>query len=90
METFQLDRFSEQTPGLFGWIYRKLMDRGDEYVHLGDLESYIEAQQRAVRTYADPPTWAKKAVLNVARMGKFSSDRTIREYAKEIWGIQAI
>ena len=55
---------------------------GDEYFHLADLPSYISAQRDAAREYLQPETWARKAILNVARSGKFSSDRTIREYAR--------
>ena len=54
---------------------------------LADLNSYVEAQERADRLYRDPAAWDEKAILNVARAGKFSSDRTIREYAEDIWGI---
>ena len=56
-------------------------------MHLADLSSYLEADQRLRSWYADPREWARKAVLNIASSGKFSSDRTIAEYAKEIWGV---
>jgi starch phosphorylase len=52
---------------------------------LADLPSYVEAQDRVDEVYADPVTWDTKAVLNVARAGRFSADRAIREYAREIW-----
>ena len=54
---------------------------------LADYESYINCQERVSKLYKDRHEWAKKSILNVANMGKFSSDRTIKEYAKEIWGI---
>jgi starch phosphorylase len=54
-------------------------------MHLADLKSYLEADQRLQRSYADPDAWARKAILNVASSGKFSSDRIIAEYAAEIW-----
>jgi starch phosphorylase len=54
-------------------------------MHLADLGSYLEADQRVIELYADPGAWAEKAILNVAASGKFSSDRTIAEYAREIW-----
>jgi starch phosphorylase len=57
----------------------------DHYMHLADLGPYLEADQRLIRLYADPEAWAEKAILNVAASGKFSSDRTIAEYAREIW-----
>lgn len=89
MDAFRDDRFCPKEPGLFQWIYRNLLDHGDEYFHLADLEAYIAAQTEASRTYTDRTAWAKKAILNVARIGMFSSDRTILEYAKEIWDLSA-
>ena len=54
-------------------------------MHLADLTSYLEADQRLIGAYADPDAWTRKAILNIAGSGKFSSDRTISEYAAEIW-----
>ena len=54
-------------------------------MHLADLTSYAQAQQRLGELYADPDAWTRKAIINVACSGKFSSDRTIAEYAAEIW-----
>ena len=65
-----------------------LLTRGDCFMHLADLTSYIEAQQRLGELYRDPRSWARKAILNVAGSGKFSSDRTIAEYASDIWGVK--
>jgi starch phosphorylase len=62
-----------------------LLDHGDHYMHLADLRAYLEADQRLLALHADPQEWAGKAILNVASSGRFSSDRTIREYASEIW-----
>jgi glycogen phosphorylase len=64
-----------------------LLADGDHYMHLADLTSYLETDQRLLALYADPDAWARKAILNVAGAGKFSSDRTIAEYATEIWGV---
>ena len=64
-----------------------LLTGGDHYMHLADLRSYIEAQERLGALYADPDAWARKAVLNVAGSGKFSSDRAIAEYAAGIWRV---
>jgi starch phosphorylase len=58
---------------------------GDYYMHLADLRAYVEAQGRVSATYRDPASWWRKAVLNVAGSGRFSSDRTIAEYARDIW-----
>jgi len=77
--------FSRNEPGVFIPIIDALLTNGDHYMHLADLKSYLEADQRVQDVYADPDAWAKKAILNVAGSGKFSSDRTIAEYAGEIW-----
>lgn len=90
MDALNSDLFCPREPGLFRWIYEAILDRGDEYFHLADLPSYIEAQQRVSETFQQPAVWARKAILNVARIGKFSSDRTIREYARDIWGITSL
>jgi starch phosphorylase len=79
------DHFSRDEPGLFTPIREVLLDRGDYYMHLADLTSYAQAQQRVGELYATPDAWARKAIINVACSGKFSSDRTIAEYASEIW-----
>lgn len=71
-------------PGRFRWIHEAVLDRGDPYFHLADLESYIETQERVAQAFKDPAVWACKAILNVARMGKFSSDRAITEYARNL------
>jgi starch phosphorylase len=77
--------FSRNEPGVFEPLRDTLLTHGDHYMHLADLKSYLEADQRLLELYADPDAWARKAILNVASSGKFSSDRTIREYASEIW-----
>ena len=82
--------FSRGELELFDPIRRILLDEGDHYLHLADFDSYLAAQEKASRSFLDPAAWSRKAILNVARMGKFSSDRTIREYAKDIWNVQAI
>jgi starch phosphorylase len=72
---------------LFKPLVDSLMDKHDPYLLLLDLESYIECQNRVNEAFLDHGTWARKAILNVARMGKFSTDRTIRQYSREIWSI---
>jgi starch phosphorylase len=64
-----------------------LLTGGDHYMHLADLTSYCQAQERLGALYADPGEWARKTILNVASSGKFSSDRTIAEYTSEIWKV---
>jgi starch phosphorylase len=79
------DHFSRYEPGTFTPIRDALLTSGDHYMHLADLTSYVQAQDRLGDLYADRAEWARKAILNVASSGKFSSDRTIHEYATEIW-----
>jgi starch phosphorylase len=79
------DHFSRNEPGIFEPLRETLLTRGDHYMHLADLTAYLEADRRLLELYADPEGWARKVILNVASSGKFSSDRTIAEYAAEIW-----
>ncbi|HEY6292240.1 MAG TPA: glycogen/starch/alpha-glucan phosphorylase [Terriglobia bacterium] len=79
------DYFSRYDPGVFAPLRDTLLTGGDHYMHLADLKSYLEADQRLLELYSDPDAWARKAILNVAGSGKFSSDRTIGEYAADIW-----
>lgn len=87
LDAFRSDRFCPDEPGLFRWIYDWLLG-ADEYFHLADFPSYIAAQQTAAQEYRQRDLWTRKAILNVARSGKFSSDRTINEYARDIWEIR--
>jgi starch phosphorylase len=82
------DHFSRYEPGVFDPIRETLLTQGDHYMHLADLGSYLAADARLAALYADPEAWARKAILNVAGSGKFSSDRTIAEYARDIWGAE--
>src|SRR5258707_8266653 len=88
MDSLASDRFCPEEQGLFRWIVDEVLDRGDRYFHMADLPSYIEASAQAEKDYQEPSLWAAKAILNVARMGTFSSDRAIREYARDIWNIK--
>jgi starch phosphorylase len=82
------DHFSRDEPGIFAPLRETLLTGGDYYMHLADLTSYAEAQQRVGALYADRDAWARKAIINVASSGKFSSDRTIAEYATGIWNAE--
>ncbi|MCQ2368613.1 MAG: glycogen/starch/alpha-glucan phosphorylase [Kiritimatiellae bacterium] len=82
--------FSLLEPGLFEPILRSLLDYNDYYMLLGDLRSYIEAQDRVDATYKNPAKWNKMSLINIARSGRFSSDRAILEYAKDIWNIKPV
>jgi starch phosphorylase len=77
--------FSLSEPGLFAPIWDTLLPRGDHYMHLADLSSYIAAQEQVGALYLQPDAWTRRAITNVGRSGKFSSDRTITEYACDIW-----
>jgi starch phosphorylase len=79
------DHFSRNEPGVFAPLRDTLLTQGDHYMHLADLTSYLEADRRLCALYADADGWAAKTILNVAASGKFSSDRTIAEYAASIW-----
>ena len=88
-DSFSSNLFCPQEPELFKWIFANILDASDEHVHLADLTPYLEAQEKAGSTFRDRSVWTRMAILNVARMGKFSSDRTVTEYASEIWGVSA-
>lgn len=81
------DHFSRFEPGVFNPLRDALLTHGDYFMHLADLKSYLGADQRLHDLYAEPNAWARKAILNVAGSGKFSSDRTIAEYAAGIWKV---
>jgi glycogen phosphorylase len=83
------DYFSSNEPGIFSPLRDALLTHGDYYMHLADLKSYLQADQQLSNLYADPAGWSRKAILNVAGSGKFSSDRTIAEYAADIWNVKA-
>jgi starch phosphorylase len=81
------DHFSRDEPGIFTPIRASLLERGDYYMHLADLASYAEAHSQVGATYTDQHAWTQKAILNVAASGRFSSDRTIAEYAAQVWNV---
>ena len=81
------DHFSPDEPGIFAPLRATLLDSGDYYMHLADLTSYARAQEQVSALYADRNAWVRKAVINVAKSGKFCSDRTIAEYASDIWHV---
>ena len=87
METLSDGTFSHGDRNLFQPLVDSLMSPHDQYLLIRDLESYIDSQNKVNETFLDQRLWTRMAILNVARMGKFSTDRTIRQYANEIWGI---
>jgi starch phosphorylase len=82
------DHFSRSEPGIFEPIRYALLDGGDHYRHLADLADYARAHAELDACYADRETWSRRAIINVACSGKFSSDRTISEYAADIWNLK--
>ncbi|MBI5590968.1 MAG: glycogen/starch/alpha-glucan phosphorylase [Deltaproteobacteria bacterium] len=90
MDAFWDNRFCPHEPGLFRWLYHHILEKGDNYFHLADFLSYSRIHETAYADYLQIPVWNRKSILNVARIGKFSSDRTISEYAGEIWDLTPV
>jgi len=82
--------FSPYSPDLFKPVTDALMYHGDKYLLFADYASFIARQEAVSREYVDHENWIRKSIANVANMGKFSSDRTISEYAREIWGVSPV
>jgi glycogen phosphorylase len=80
-------RFCPDEPGAYDPIVRRLLEEGDPYLHVADFASYDAARRAAHEVSRDRARWGAMAVRNVARMGAFSSDRAIREYAEDVWGL---
>ena len=81
--------FDRGEPGVFGPIMDTLLTHGDHYLHLADLASYVKVQEQAGALYQQADAWTRRAILNVAHSGKFSSDRTVMEYSRGIWRADA-
>ena len=90
LDMIKANVFSLLEPGLFDPIIRSLLDYNDYYMLLADLKSYIEAQDRVDATYRDQKKWNEMSLVNIARSGRFSSDRAILEYAKNIWHVESV
>jgi starch phosphorylase len=88
LDLISSDHFSRNEPGIFTPLYDTLLTRGDFYMHLADLTTYVKAHGQVGALYADSDAWAQRAILNVAGAGKFSSDRSIAEYAADIWNVK--
>jgi starch phosphorylase len=82
--------FSPGEPGLFRPVVESLLNGGDPYLVLADFAAYCACHEEVERVYRDPSRWNRMAILNVARSGKFSSDRTIQQYADEIWRVPPV
>jgi len=88
VDSIAAGHFSRGDKDIFRPIVAKVLSTADEYVHLADMPAYVETQAAVDAAYRDRHAWLRKSLLNIARMGRFSSDRTIREYARDIWGIR--
>lgn len=80
--------FNPEDPNRYNTLFDSLVNFGDHYQLLADYRSYVDMQDKVDKLYRKPDLWARKAALNIANMGYFSSDRTIQEYAKEVWEIK--
>jgi glycogen phosphorylase len=87
LNAFTNGQLADDEPGCFMHFFNSLVHGGDPYFHLADFMPYCEVSRMVINDYCDRGAWARRAILTVARMGYFSSDRTIREYARDIWGI---
>jgi starch phosphorylase len=90
VDAFRANVFCRDEPELFAWVHHMLLDQNDDFLHLADFAAYLDAQEKAARVFDNPEEWTRGAILNVARMGKFSSDRTVREYARDIWHVESV
>jgi glycogen phosphorylase len=90
MDSFKSNRFCPRRPGSHEWVSQKLLTKGEQYFHLADLDSYLATHETAARLFRDRTAWTVKVILNTARMGVFSSDRTIADYARDIWKVKPV
>lgn len=89
IDAFRSGTFSAGQPELMSWVEQTLLNEADEHVHLADLPAYAEAHRQAGQAFRDPSRWPRMSLMNTARIGYFSSDRCIREYAQDIWDIHS-
>jgi len=90
LDMIRTGAFSPDSPDLFAPIVRALLDGGDPFLVLADYREYVACQERVARAYRDQAAWTRMSIMNTARMGQFSSDRTVRQYAEEIWGLTPV
>jgi starch phosphorylase len=90
LDAIRTGHFSPEAPALFEPIWKALMEEGDRYLVLADFRAYLAAQERVAQIFRDPAEWTRRSILNTARMGKFSSDRSVAEYAAKIWKIKPL
>jgi starch phosphorylase len=90
IDSIKSGMFCKDEPGIFDPIVNSLLDGGDTYFLLADFRSYVHAHEEVDKLYSNRTEWVKKAILNIARIGKFSSDRTINQYAADIWKVDRV
>lgn len=88
VDAFASGLFCREDPGLFDWVNKIILDPGDEHFHLADFSAYLEAHYKAAQAFKDQKRWMRMSILNVARIGRFSSDRAVTDYARDIWGLK--
>ncbi|HQQ67806.1 MAG TPA: glycogen/starch/alpha-glucan phosphorylase, partial [Candidatus Cloacimonadota bacterium] len=84
------DSWCTDESGIFSPIWKALMEDGDTYMHMADFRAFVEASEAVDMLYLNKEEWVKKAIINIARIGKFSSDRAIKEYAEDIWKVKPL
>ena len=82
--------FSPDEPQLFAPVLNSLFSENERFMVFADFRAYIDCQKRVDATYRNPDEWTRRSILNTARMGYFSSDRTILEYATDIWNVNPL
>src|SRR5690606_2839854 len=88
LEAIRDNIFDPSQPDLFKELYNDLTEYGDHYFYLADFDSYVKCQEKVSKLYATESAWAEMAIINVARMGWFSSDRSIQDYSDDIWHLE--
>ena len=89
LDWMETDYFTPGKPGALSSIKQSLLDHGDQYLVLADYEAYSEAQKRVDEAYRDKERWARMAIINTAKMGKFTSDRSIQDYVERVWKLKS-
>ena len=84
------DSFTPNEPGVLASLRHSLLDGGDPFMVMADYKSYVAKQEEVDAAYRNQENWARMAIMNTARVGKFSSDRTIHQYSKEVWNLNPV
>jgi starch phosphorylase len=90
LDAIRSGHFSPEAPALFAPVWKALMEEGDRYLVLADFRAYLDAQEKVDQCFRNPAEWTRRSIFNTASMGKFSSDRSVREYAEKIWKIKPL